>query len=491
MRESREAASSAAARASSPALYGHVTREVDAGPSGADIGAFFDVDRTLLAGFSAVEFVRHSLWNGDMSAADLFQTMATAAWFQLGKIGFSSFVTGTSTALRRLTEEEFVALGDKIFTERLAAEIFPESRALVRAHRRKGHTVALVSSATRYQIEPLARELEIPHVLCTRLEVRAGRFTGRVLQPTCYGDGKASAAREFAAANRIDLSRSHFYTDSHEDLPLLEIVGHPHPLNPTRQLAAIAARRGWPLQTFRSRGVPGATEVLRTTLAIGALIPSLFLGLPAAALDGSWRRAVNLATSVWGEVGTALAGVEVRVTGEEHLWSHRPAVFIFNHQSAIDMLLVCKLLKRDIVGIAKQEVLRNPIFGPAFALAGTVFIDRSNHALAIEAMKPAVDALREGLSIAIAPEGTRSATPRLGRFKKGAFHLAMTAGVPVVPIVFRNSLDALPKHAMIVRPTTVEAVIHPPVPTTGWTPATLDSQIAAIRELYLRTLEDS
>jgi putative phosphoserine phosphatase/1-acylglycerol-3-phosphate O-acyltransferase len=179
----------------------------------------------------------------------------------------------------------------------------------------------------------------------------------------------------------------------------------------------------------------------------------------------------------------------VQVTGEQHLWSHRPAVFIFNHQSGIDVMLLCKLLRRDIVGIAKQEVRMNPLFGPAFALAGTVFIDRFDHERAIQALEPAVDALRQGLSLAIAPEGTRSPTPRLGRFKKGAFHLAMAARAPLVPIVFRNALDALPKHAFVVRPATVEVVVHPPISTAAWSVDTLDGHIARIHKLFSDTLD--
>src|SRR5439155_517770 len=166
------------------------------------------------------------------------------------------------------------------------------------------------------------------------------------------------------------------------------------------------------------------------------------------------RDMVNLAITTWGEFGTALAGVRLQVHGEEHLWSHRPAVFIFNHQSAIDMLLLCKLLRRDFVGVAKQEARRNPLFGPAFALAGTVFIDRFDRQRAIAALRPAIAALRAGTSLVIAPEGTRSPTPRHGPFKKGAFHMAMGAGVPIVPIVFRNALDALPKHGLVIRPAT-------------------------------------
>ena len=99
-----------------------------------------------------------------------------------------------------------------------------------------------------------------------------------------------------------------------------------------------------------------------------------------------------------------------------------------------------------------------------------------------------MQSLREGVSLAIAPEGTRSLTPRLGRFKKGAFHIAMQAGVPIVPIVFLNVLDALPKDALVVRPSTVEAVVLPPVSTSKWTVRTLDKRIDAIRAQYLEVL---
>jgi len=469
-------------------VYGELTHEIDEGPAGGEIGAFFDLDRTLLAGYSAAEFVRDDLRAGRMGPVDLVRTLVAAAWFQLGHIGFSGFVANTVARLRGMSEAEFEDIAQRVFTDRLAGAVYPESRALVQAHLRKGHRVAIVSSATRYQIEPLARDLGVEHVLCTELEVHNGRLTGEVVHPTCYGEGKAIRARAFALARGVALDQSWFYTDSDEDLPLLEIVGNPRPTNPSVRLTEIAARRGWPVKFFHSRGTPEAMAVLRTSLAIGSLVPSLLLGVPAALLSGSWRRAVNVAISTWGELGTALAGVDVRVTGEEHLWSQRPAVFIFNHQSGIDMLVLCRLLRRDIVGIAKQEIRRNPIFGPAFALAGAVFVDRFNHQRAVAALKPALDALRQGVSIVLAPEGTRSSTPRLGRFKKGAFHLAMTAGVPIVPIVLRNTLDALPKHAMVVRPTTIEVVVHPPISTADWTPATLDREIEAMQRLYSETL---
>jgi putative phosphoserine phosphatase/1-acylglycerol-3-phosphate O-acyltransferase len=439
--------------------FDDITRDIEEGPAGPEVGAFFDLDRTLIAGFSVFPLVVDSVMTGRIGAAGIAMTGLAGLRFQLGRLGFSGLITEAAALLRGERESALVEVGERLYADRLAAEVYPEARAIVRAHRRRGHTMAVVSSATRYQIEPLARDLGIEHVLCSRLEVR---------------DGMLEAARSLATTRSLDLGESFFYTDSHEDLPLLEHVGRPRPTNPNRRLATIAARRGWPSRTFHTRGLPSVTDVVRTSLSVASLAPSLLLGLPAGLLEGSWRQVINLAATTWGELGTALAGIRLSVTGEEHLWSHRPAVFIFNHQSAIDVLILCRLLHRDFVGISKQEVRSNPIFGPAFALAGTVFIDRSDRAKAIEALKPAVQALREGLSIAIAPEGTRSSTGQLGRFKKGAF---------------RNTLDALPKHGFIVRPATVDVVVHPPVPTDDWTHDDLDREIAAVEQRYRDTLQ--
>ena len=466
-------------------------RDVEDAPGGPHVGAFFDLDRTLLAGFSVTSFFLDALMAGRIGPAAVAGAMLAGLRFRAGQLGFSGLLAEAATLLRGQPEEDMVRIGERIFEQRLAADVYPEAIALVHAHRRAEHTLAIVSSATRYQIEPLARELGIPHVLCTGLEVRDGRFTGEIVRPTCYGPGKLRAAQRLAAERGVRLEESFFYTDSEEDLPLLVGVGRPRPTNPSRTLAGIARDRGWPQRSFASRGLPSATDVLRTALGLGSLVPSLLLGVPAAILDGRWRTAVNVATATWGELGTALAGIGLRTTGEEHLWSHRPAVFVFNHQSGIEPLLLCKLLHRDFVGVGKMEIKRHPIFGPAFMLAGVVFIDRADRVQALAALEPAVDALRSGTSLVIAPEGTRSTLGRLGRFKKGAFRLAMQAGVPIVPIVFRNTLDALPKHAYVARPATVDVVVHPPVQTTGWTPDTLPEHIAALERLYRATLDES
>jgi len=213
------------------------------------------------------------------------------------------------------------------------------------------------------------------------------------------------------------------------------------------------------------------------------------VGMPAALASGSLRKGADLMLSTYAEMTTALTGVEMQVEGEEHLWSHRPAVFIFNHQSGLDPILMAKLTQRDVVGVAKKELEKAPILGPLLKAAGVVFVDRGDRAKAIEAMGPAVAAMREGLSVVIAPEGTRSATKKLGKFKKGAFRMAMAGGVPIIPVVLKNALDALPRHATVIRPATVEVVVHPPIPTDDWTRDNLDERIAEIEELYRETLE--
>jgi len=465
-----------------------LTEEIERGPAGPKVGAFFDVDGTLISGFSGIAFWRDRLLSGQMGLSDLSENLLAWVGFQRGQIGFSGILAAWSGMLRGIPEQELVDTGERLFNSELAALIYPESRALVAAHLRRGHTVSIVSAATRYQIEPLARDLEIPRVLCTRLEVEDGRFTGSIVRPPCWGEGKALAVRALAAEEGLDLSESYFYSDSSEDLPLFEIVGRPRPTNPDGRLTRIAERRIWPVRRFASRGRPSLADVVRTGLATASGGIALGLGLPLALLTGRPKAAIDFALGAWGDLGTALAGIDLQVRGEEHLWSSRPAVFIFNHQSSLDVLLLCKLLRRDFVGVAKKELRRVPLLGTLSAMLGTVFVDRANSSAAIQALQPAVDALRTGTSLAIAPEGTRAPTPRLGRFKKGAFHMAMQARRPIVPIVIRNALDALPKSGLVVRPATIEVVVLPPIPTRDWTRESLDAHIEEVRQLYEEVL---
>ncbi len=464
-----------------------ITTEVIQGGEGAHIGAFFDLDRTLIKGFSANEFYQRRLMSGKMKPREIAAQFAGVLVYALGNRNFGGLATIGAQGVNGLREEVFIEVGEEVYRKHLAQAIYPESRALVAAHMAKGHTVAIISAATPYQVDPIARDLGIEHVMCTRMKVKNGKFTGEVEEPVCWGEGKAQAARTLANDLGLDLSKSFFYTDSIEDRPLLDIVGHPHALNPDRDLSALAFANDWPVTRFNDEVRPGIANFLRTGLAFGTLLPAAISGVVSGTTTLSWREGVNSMIATIGDLGTTLAGIKLVVKGKENLWSHRPAVFIFNHQSNADFFIASKLIRKDTVAIAKKELKYTPI-GPIFMAAGVIFIDRKNKDKSIEALKPAVDVLKSGISVAIAPEGTRSYDYQLGNFKKGAFHLAMQAGVPIVPIVIKNAHDVMPRGKAFVNPSSVEVKILTPVSTKDWTVENMNDNIEKIRQAYLKEL---
>jgi putative phosphoserine phosphatase/1-acylglycerol-3-phosphate O-acyltransferase len=149
------------------------------------------------------------------------------------------------------SEAEAWQLSARWFEAMLHDYISDGGRQQVAWHQGQGHHVAIVSGATPYAVQPVAHALGVGDAyLATCLEVIDGHFTGRVLEPACYGPGKLHLARAYAAAHGLDLAQSYFYSDSHHDLPLLSAVGHPVAVNPSRKLARIAAMRGWTIWHF-------------------------------------------------------------------------------------------------------------------------------------------------------------------------------------------------------------------------------------------------
>ena len=388
-------------------LHTDIVSEVLKTPDGPATGAFFDFDGTLISGYSAIAFIQEQVKRGHMSPRELIELVSTMASFGLGNTGFSTMMIGASQFLRGIREDSYANFGQELFESHIARQIYPESRALVEAHLSKGHTVAIISSATPYQVRPAARDLGIDNVLCTQLEVEKGYFTGSVVQPTCFGEGKVTAAETLADQYAVDLDQSFFYSDSDDDIELLERVGKPRPLNPNSRLLNIAEVNGWPVRRFGSRGATQPSDWVRSLFLPASLIGSFIAGLPIWALTGSRRDALNFSISVFADVASALLKLNLKVDGEQHLWSHRPAVFIFNHQSNVDLVIVARLLRRDITGVGKREIRDIPIVGRVLESAGVVLIDRKDTASAIETMTPLVDAMRvEGKSVAMSPEGT-------------------------------------------------------------------------------------
>jgi len=464
-------------------------KDIATAPDGPQVAAIFDFDGTIISGYSATSFIREQLRRGDLHVRELLELTQAMTSFGLGNLGFSAMMTVTTQFLRGITEASYEELGETLYQDQLARRIYPESRALINAHLAKGHTVAVISSATPYQVAPAARDLGIDHVMCTELGVEDGLFTGDVIRPTCFGQGKVDAAERLAREQGTDLDQSFFYSDSHDDLLLLERVGLPRVLNPNSRLLGIARDRHWPVASFSSRGRPSLSLYLRSAAATASLVPTFLAGLPVYALTRSRRQSLNFSLSLFADTASALIGLDLNVKGKQHLWSHRPAVFIFNHQSKADVVVIASLLRSDMAGVGKQEIRKLPVIGRVLEFAGVVMIDRANSASAIEAMTPLVEAMRdEGKSVVLAPEGTRSVSPRLGAFKKGAFHLAMQAGVPIVPIVIRNAGDVAPKGDFVFRPATVDVEVLEPIDTRNWRASDLNTHIRDVRNRMLAVL---
>ncbi len=464
--------------------------QVESGPAGPEVGAFFDYDGTLISGYSGNALFRERVRRRDVSVGEVAQSMVAVMDMELRGSDVSQLFDIMARGLRGRLEDEAMEMGDRLFAKQVAGWVFPESRDLVRAHQRMGHTVAVASSASIYQVAPFARDMGIENVLCTLLEVEEGLFTGRLGGPVLWGPGKARAVQDFAAGRGVELELSYAYGNGDEDIPYLETVGNPCALNPQSQLAKTARERSWPAASFGSRGRPGLRTIARTGAALAGWGAATGLGATVGLFNGSRRDAVNLGGVMGAEIGLALAGIHVEVRGEENLWARRPAVFIFNHQSSLDMLVVGKLVRQDFTGVAKKELSRDPRFALAGWLADVAYVDRGNPEKAREALKPAVDKLRNGTSIVMAPEGTRTPTPRLLPFKKGAFHLAMQAGVPLVPIVLRNTGDLAWRNSTILRPGTIQVAVLPPVPVEDWKVSKLNDRVAEVRGLFEQTLAE-
>jgi 1-acyl-sn-glycerol-3-phosphate acyltransferase len=195
----------------------------------------------------------------------------------------------------------------------------------------------------------------------------------------------------------------------------------------------VARKRGWPILEFSSRGSGGLMGQVRTLLGVGSVVPAAYSAIGWGLLTGSRRRGINVFTTAFPQLLLAINVVDLNVVGEENLKKKRPAVFIFNHRNNFDPVIVGALVKDNWTGVGKKELQSDPVMGTLGKLVDTVFIDREDPKAAVESLKQAEELARKGLSVVIAPEGTRLDTRSVGTFKKGPFRLAMSAGVPIVP----------------------------------------------------------
>jgi HAD superfamily hydrolase (TIGR01490 family) len=207
--------------------------------------AFFDMDKTLLRVNSATRWVLRRVRDGHAPRTELLRLGRWLAQYSLGVLD--------ADALAARAAAPYAGVPERVVREQTAAWVRDEvlatlsvkARDELARRRADGHLCVLLTSATPYAAEPVARAVGIQHVLCSRLEVRDETLTGRHLRPLCYGEGKVAAAQTFAHEFNVDLDRSSFFTDSISDLPMLLRVGEPVAVNPDLRLLLEARRRRW------------------------------------------------------------------------------------------------------------------------------------------------------------------------------------------------------------------------------------------------------
>ena len=244
------------------------------GPFSLTAAAFFDLDRTLMAGSSAYHFGRAMYRAGQMSRRQIVRDAADQIRFRLQGATDAAVNLLLDRVLEGIKGRRVIDLR-RLTPDVLAGilpRVYPQMLEVVREHQDAGRPAYIATAASQPAAEILAQALAMEGAIGTRWEIEDGVYTGRLDGPFAYGEGKAAALREFAARNDIELSQSWAYTDAASDLPMLEAVGHPVAVNPDAELAEIARREGWDVLRFEKLG-----ERLRVAAAVAV----------AAAVGGS------------------------------------------------------------------------------------------------------------------------------------------------------------------------------------------------------------
>ena len=198
---------------------------------------------------------------------------------------------------------------------------------------------------------------------------------------------------------------------------------------------------------------------------------------------------VHRIANLWARMLLRLANTSVEVIGRENVKTDRPHIFMANHQSDFDILIVLAHIPGQFRWIAKKELFKIPVFGKAMRNAGYIEIDRQNHEKALKSLGEAAQKIREGKSVVTFPEGTRSKDGTVKPFKQGMFHLAIESGVPIIPISIIGAKEIMPKRSLNVKPGRITMVIDPPVDVSAYTKETRGELIEQVRNMIIANVE--
>ncbi|MCI0708348.1 MAG: 1-acyl-sn-glycerol-3-phosphate acyltransferase [Ignavibacteriae bacterium] len=212
-------------------------------------------------------------------------------------------------------------------------------------------------------------------------------------------------------------------------------------------------------------------------ITIATSVAAIFLGF----IDRSGKSYHNSARW-WSKMTLKIFGIKVTTKGLEHLDPSKHYVYVSNHASLFDIPAVFTAIPDDVRIVLKKELTRVPIWGWSLNVGHYIVIDRANAKDAMDRIDEAAKKIRNGASVLVFPEGTRSKDGKLQPFKRGAFALAARSGVPVVPVTIKNSYAILPKGTFTIRATDIEIVIDKPIESQG--EASRESEMQLMEQVH-------
>lgn len=396
--------------------------------------AFFDLDRTILSGASALVVSKVLRETGVVKRSLPGETLLYQVFETFGE-NVPSMVLGRQAvlAMRGHAQREVQEAAQRAVPE-LVQLLQPYVREVIEDHRANGRQIVLATTTPRDLIEPFAREVGFDDVIATTYEVDDdGRYTGELVGPYVWSRGKKEAVSRWSQEHGIDLSQSYAYSDSVFDEPLLSMVGFPHCVNPDWRLRLMAVARRWPVMHF---DVPVGV----------AKIPVVGLEAQQALMKFARPEVFPYA--------------RFSISGTENIPRESAAIICGNHRSYFDIAAVSLAVARTgraVRFLGKKEVFDAPVIGPLATALGGIRVERGTGS--DEPLRAAAQSLRAGDLVAIMPQGT---IPRGRAFfdpelkgRWGAARLAEQTRAPVIPVGIWGTEKVWPRNAKLPNITNV------------------------------------
>ncbi|MFT3854308.1 MAG: HAD-IB family hydrolase [Ilumatobacteraceae bacterium] len=412
--------------------------------------AFFDLDRTLLAGASGTVFSEAMRQSGFTSRSVPGEGFVYRLFNSIGETLPSMALARAGARMAKGRARAAVQEAGRTAAPQLAELVQPLAASVFASHRSAGRPIVMATTSPYDLVAPLAELLGLDDVVATRYDIDDdGNFTGGLTGPFVWNAGKLAAVREWAGTHGIDLAASYAYSDSFYDAPLLAAVGHPYVVNPDPRMQLLAATRRWPVLDLAQTPDQSSTTEVHDM----ARIPTVNADIRTMAMSFANPLLIPYA--------------RFDIAGDEHIPRSGPAIIVANHRSYFDsaaMGLTIARTGRSVRFLGKKEVFDAPVIGPIMSAMGGIRVERGSGS--DEPLNAAAEALEKGDLVAIMPQGT---IPRGRAFfdpelkgRWGAARLAKMSKAPVIPIGIWGTEKVWPRSARLPN---VLRVVDPPLVT--------------------------